>query len=430
MQRIIRAENLRELAILWVLMFILFKNKLLWYYFVMRKNKNLQKTLIIDYEALLQANLREKDRIKIHILRYIQEQGKVSRKMVIEALLMRPSTVSKSILEMLEDGILVELQTKANSGRGRPEWLLELSKNRFWVISFSIMSLTLIASVVNLKGEIVEKVMLKLDRDIDAIGMIDIFNGLIQRFQEEIPLGTTLLGYGFAVPGLIDKQANLWRMVSRFPLMKNLKFDQVKGFQEGNVFFERNIDAILNHYLITDSFARSGTALLFHWGYGIAISCAMKGKIIQSGGGLFGEIGHWSVALESDSNETIESIAAVPRLIEQYNWNDSLDEAAIQRSVKDGFVPTSEMERINHIMIRVLRNLHLSFFPDIVYILSPFVTSESIAQISQELSVLLSPFEVPTPKVVELDYSTHSESLGMANTIFTRTIQPHLIARW
>jgi predicted NBD/HSP70 family sugar kinase len=396
----------------------------------MNERVNPKQAPMLDYDALVQSNLREKDRVKIFILKYIQEEGNASRKMVVEALSMRPSTVSKSILEMIEDGILKELPHKANSGRGRPEWFLELSKDRFWVISFSIMSMTLIASIVNFAGGLVENVVVKLDRDLDAIAMTNTFNGLIKDLQRKVPSGTTLLGYGFAVPGLIDKQANVWRMVSRFPKMKNLKFEQVFGFREGNVFFERNIDTILKHCLLSQPAAQSGTALLLHWGYGIAISCSMEGNLIQSNGGLFGEIGHWTVNLENETTETIESIAAVPKLIKLYHWNDSLDEVSIQKSVEGGFVDSMELQRIINIIIRVLRNLHLSFFPDTIYILSPFIDTQAILHITEELTQLLKPFAINSPKVVALEYSSHSESLGIANTIFSRTIQPHLVARW
>jgi transcriptional regulator of PTS gene len=396
----------------------------------MRGRKNLGNIHVLDFETLLQANLREKDRAKILILKFIQETGYVSRKMVVENLSMRPSTVSKSIVEMIEDGLIVELQTKANSGRGRPEWLLKLEKDRFWVVSFSIMSVSLIATIVNLAGDIVDEIVVKPDKNLDAEAMATIFNGLITEFQQKAPVGTSLLGYGFAVPGLIDKQAELWRMVSRFPRVRNLRFEQVMGYQEGNVFFERNIDAILNHCLVSDPSSRVGISLLLHWGYGIAISCAVNGTLIQSVGGLFGEIGHWTSTVEKETTETLESMAAVPKYMNMYHWNEMLDESAIQRSVDDGFVSDSDLEQITSVIIRVLRNLHLAYFPSTIYLLSPFVNQARANEISRQLEILLEPFEVHAPHVLVLEYSAHSESLGMANTVFTRTIQPHLIARW
>ena len=61
------------------------------------------------------------------------------------------------------------------------------------------------------------------------------------------------------------------------------------------MLFERNIDAILNYRLLADPEAQRETSLLLHWGYGIAISFAANGRLLQSGGGLFGEIGLWTV---------------------------------------------------------------------------------------------------------------------------------------
>ena len=225
---------------------------------------------VLDFRTLLQACPREKDRAKILILQFISENGKASRKMVIQALRMRPSTVSNSIAEMIDDGLLSELSMRTNAHRGRPELFLSINPDRFWAISFSIMSMSLIITIANFAGEVVEERILPLDRHLSATQMTSILNGLITEHTATVPEGTHLLGYGIAFPGLIDKKANLWRMVSRFPNMKNLKFEGIIGFSEGKVLFERNIDAILNYRLLADPEARKETSLLLHWGYGIA----------------------------------------------------------------------------------------------------------------------------------------------------------------
>ena len=196
---------------------------------------------------------------------------------------------------MIDDGLLSELSMRTNAHRGRPELFLSINPDRFWAISFSIMSMSLIITIANFAGEVVEERILPLDRHLSATQMTSILNGLITEHTATVPEGTHLLGYGIAFPGLIDKKANLWRMVSRFPNMKNLKFEGIIGFSEGKVLFERNIDAILNYRLLADPEARKETSLLLHWGYGIAISFAANERLLQSGGGLFGEIGHWTV---------------------------------------------------------------------------------------------------------------------------------------
>ena len=94
---------------------------------------------VLDFHTLLQACPREKDRAKILILQFISENGKASRKMVIQALRMRPSTVSNSIAEMIDDGLLSELSMRTNAHSGRPELSLSINPERFWPISFSIM---------------------------------------------------------------------------------------------------------------------------------------------------------------------------------------------------------------------------------------------------------------------------------------------------
>jgi|GEM_PF-5202117 len=385
---------------------------------------------VLDYRSLLQACTREKDRTKILILQYIAEHETASRKMVIESLEMRPSTVSKSIVEMIKDGLVNELSIRANSGRGRPEWFLSIKADRFWVISFSIMSMSLITTIANFRGEVVEEQILRLNTNLTESDMVSILNGLIEECSAKVPEGTHLLGYGIAVPGLIDKEANLWRMVTRFPNMRNLRFESITGFSEGNVQFERNIDAILNYCLLADPDSYKKNSLLLHWGYGIAISFASNGTPLQSGGGLFGEIGHWTVPIGDSGTQTIESLAAVPKFMESYEWSGIIDEASIQRSIQEGFISQEKLTEIRSIIAQVIRNLHLTFFPDILYILSPFVDIATAEYFSQFLVEVLKPFAVKTPSVVNLQYSAHSESMGMVSTLFSQSIGPYLTARW
>jgi len=350
--------------------------------------------------------------------------------MVIESLEMRPSTVSKSIGEMIEDGLINELSVRANSGRGRPEWFLSIKADRFWVISFSIMSMSLITTIANFRGEVVEEQILMLDTNLTESDMVSILNGLIEECSAKVPKGTHLLGYGIAVPGLIDKEANLWRMVTRFPNMRNLRFESITGFSEGSVLIVRNIDAILNYCLLADPDSYKKNALLLHWGYGIAISFASNGTPLQSGGGLFGEIGHWTVPIGTIGTQTIESLAAVPKFMEAYEWSGTIDEASIQQSIQDGFISQEKLSEIRSIIAQVIRNLHLTFFPDIIYILSPFVDAATAEYFSQFLGEVLVPFAVKTPAVVNLQYSAHSESMGMVSTLFSQSIGPYLTARW
>lgn len=389
-----------------------------------------KRKTVLDYRTLLQACTREKDRVKILLLQYIAENGTASRKMIIDSLGIRPSTVSKSIGEMIDDGLVDELSERVSTGRGRPEWFLSINANKFWVISFSIMSMSLITTIANFGGEVVEEQILKLDKNLTASDMVLILNGLIAECTAKVPAGTLLLGYGIAVPGLIDKGANLWRMVTRFPNMRNLEFTSITGFSEGSVLFERNIDAILNYCLLAGPHAYAKSSLLLHWGYGIAISFASKGALLQSGGGLFGEIGHWTVPFGNEETQTIENLASVPKFMDSYAWSSTIDEASIQKNIQDGLITQEKLEEIHRIIAQVIRNLHLTFFPDIIYILSPFVDGSTAEVFSHYLAEVLQPFAVKAPSVVNLQYSSHSEAMGMVSTLFSRSIGPYLTARW
>lgn len=388
-----------------------------------------RKTLL-DYRALLQACTREKDKTKILILRYIADQKTATRKSLIESLHIRPSTVSKSVGELLENRLVNELNVKVNSGRGRPEWLLSINANRFWVVSFSIMSMSLTTTITNFGGEVVEQLTQKLPQSLTEQTMVQTLNTLIEECALKTPEGTDLLGYGVAVPGLIDKKAKLWHMASRFPAMKNLKFESITGFSEGNVLFERNIDAILNYCLLSNPHAYQKNSLLLHWGYGIAISFSAFGTPLQSEGGLFGEIGQWLAPIGIQSNQTIEDLVSVPTFMKKYDWNTTIDETSLIESIQKGYISEQKIAEIRDIIVQVLRNLHLTFFPDNIHILSPFVDKNTAAHFTQYLTEVLRPFAVKAPTIETLQYTTHSEAMGMASKLFTQSIGAYLQARW
>jgi len=386
--------------------------------------------MILDYDSLHSTLPREKDKEKALILKSICETPDATRKKIIQALSIRPSTVSRDVAEMIEDGILIEDQNKANIGRGRPEFFLEINYNRFLSISFSIISMNLLAAVINLKGDVIEEVSIKLDLDIDSDKMLREINKVMSIFRRKVPVNSEILGFGFAVPGLIDKKGKVWRMVSRFPKMEKLDLTNIEGGEKRGIIIERNIDSLLKYCLLTKPESAKGTTLLIHWGYGIAVSCAMEGRILQSPNGLFGEIGHWDMNLGQSKASTLESMAALSSILHNNNWNESIDERAIVEIVSNGFFPSEKLREIKGMIQGVIKNLYLTFFPDTIFILSPFVSPETSEIMESELKESLPGFIEKCPSIQSLEYSENGEIIGIANSVLSKNLERYLTARW
>jgi len=387
--------------------------------------------MVLDFDLLQSILSREKDREKNQILKKLFQTPNITRKRIIQDLSIRPSTVSRVVAELIEDGILSEEQNKANIGRGRPELFLSVNSNRFWTISFSIISMNLLGAIINLKGDIVRETVIKLDINIDAQNMLKNFNEVAEDFRRQMPASSKFLGYGFALPGLLDKDEKIWRMVSRFPRLKMMDLKKIEGGRDSIIIIERNIDSLLNNCLLNRPESSSGTTLLLHWGYGIAASCAMEGRILQSPNGLFGEIGHWDMNLSlSGDNSNLESIAALSGMLKKNGWNEGIDEEIIIEIIRDRIFPEEDLRVISDMIQAVIKNLYLTFFPDKIYILSPFVSQKLSEHFEKKLKEQLPDFVKSKPSIQVLDYVEKGESLGIASLIFNKSFEYYLTARW
>jgi len=387
--------------------------------------------MVLDFDLLKSTLPREKDREKNQILKKIFNTPEITRKKIIKELSFRPSTVSRVVAEFIEDEILIEDQNKANIGRGRPELFLEINGNRFWSVSFSIISMNLLCAIINLKGAIIKETVHKLDIDIDAMGMLIIFNDVVKDFQEHMPSSSELLGFGFALPGLIDKKEKIWRMVSRFPHLKMMDLRKIEGGRDLTIIIERNIDSLLKNCLLNQPESSLGTTLLLHWGYGIAASCSMEGRILQSPNGLFGEIGHWDMNVSlSGASSTLESSAAISGMLKKNGWREGIDEEMIEDIIRDNIFPEENLRAINEKIQGIIKNLYLTFFPDKIYILSPFVSSKESRQLEMNLKEQLPDFIEYSPSIQSLNYNDKGESLGIANSVYNKSFEYYLTARW
>ena len=77
--------------------------------------------MLIDIESVLEdGSYRIKDKEKARIFATVCQEGLTTRKRLVEILGMRPTTVSNSIQQLVEDRLVLE-QDLINSGRqGRP----------------------------------------------------------------------------------------------------------------------------------------------------------------------------------------------------------------------------------------------------------------------------------------------------------------------
>ena len=88
-------------------------------------------------------------------------------------------------------------------------------------------------------------------------------------------------------------------------------------------------------------------------------------------------------------------LAAAPACMQKHEWSEDFDEASI---IQSGFISQEKLKDLYTIIAQVMRNLHLTFFLDTFYLLSPFVEATTKEHLSQGLSETLKPFAVKPPR--------------------------------
>jgi len=93
-----------------------------------------------------------------------------------------------------------------------------------------------------------------------------------------------------------------------------------------------------------------------------------------------------------EKSGTGQYLAASPSCMQEHEWGEDFDEASI---IQSGFVSQEKLKDLYTIIAQVMRNLHLTFFLDTFYLVSPFVDAATTEHLSQGLSETLRPFAAP-----------------------------------
>ena len=146
---------------------------------------------------------------RIKVIRGLRDQGPQSRVELCESLGLAPTTMSKLVAELLEEGMVDESGAQAQNGVGRPRLDLRLVPESRRVVSVAIAPDGLDWAVVQLdlsiaeKGRVAIRVVGQAPEDtLDAIaGLVADLVGASRGTRGAKPIGVAI-----AVPGFIDEQ--------------------------------------------------------------------------------------------------------------------------------------------------------------------------------------------------------------------------------
>ncbi len=353
-----------------------------------------------------------------------------TRKKLAEEMRIRPATVSAIMLDMINDGLVLEARPEKIHQKGRPEIILSPNPNALAAVVCSMVSQTINCTLINLAGETLYKGQVEAQADqIDNDTFLDIVASLYSDCLEHLPKGTKLAGVAMSIPGIVDKHRQIWRHSSHWPRLRNVDLSKLACLHSGRIMVSKSLDCELRARLSRMGCPADEGVLLLHWGFGIgaAFQPALDTPFSRARG--FGEVGHSCADLASKAmckcgmTGCVEAEAGLWALAPKLSTTDApIDEWQFEQYLREN--PTLDIgDRPIDLVAMTLRNLFVTLLPDQCVITGPFSQNEAI------FSRLLSRFDAFLPesslvvgeartKIRPGRAGTKDEIIGAATTVF------------
>lgn len=384
---------------------------------------------------------RVKDREKALIFQEICTNKKATRRKTAEKYGLRPTSVSRAVQEMLDDGLVIEGNSREPGKPGRPELYLEPNYNLFNTISMYIEGRELKGALINLGEEIITESSTYIPRDADNRKFAELMLNLIGNLSLSIPQGSTLIGEAISLVGTVNPVKKIWISSARWNAIQNLDFRNLETEENIKISVKRSLDTELEYLLIKNKELTKKNVLLFHWGFGIGAAYSCRGKILDSTIGRFGEIGHTRVGSLKNKKclcgahgclETEAAIwALVPLLKTRYPKADEDERMFAHLLGKPGIIDLDIIENSVYFTGIGLTNLYKIFYPDIIMFIGPFTENKGL------FSKLIGRFEDELPNYARgsVSYRVIMEGFkgvitGNVYNLFRSKLQTLLKARY
>jgi len=281
------------------------------------------------------------------VLKVISDAGEISRAEVARQTGLPRTTVSDLVTELLERGLIEAVGRGPSTGGKSPIFLSVIPHPRH-IIALDLSEENLRGAVVNLRGEIRQRVTEPLHgrRGQAALELaFHLVDALVAAASRP------LLGIGIGAPGLIDTSVGqmLWAVnLDWMDLPIGQQFEQRYGVP---VYLANDCQVAALAQLIYRQ-SRTGSLAAIKLGTGLGAGIVLNGQLFQGAGFGAGEIGHIIVAEDGlpcrcGNRGCLETIATLPRITEraQNIAGQSSNAAANQAPAAPHYIPTLSGEQ-------------------------------------------------------------------------------------
>ncbi|SLM63859.1 MULTISPECIES: DNA-binding transcriptional regulator NagC [Dickeya] len=225
------------------------------------------------------------------VYRLIDQQGPISRIQISEQSQLAPASVTKITRQLLERGLIKEVDQQASTG-GRRAISIVSETRPFHTVAVRLGRHDATLALYDLQGKRLEEehcVLPQQTQESLQHALFDAIDNFISQHQRRI---RELIAISVVLPGLVDPLAGVVHYmphieVNRWPLVENLRQRfQVHSFVGHDI---RSL-ALAEHYFGATRDCQDSLLVRVHRGTGAGI--LVNGKIFLGSNGNVGEIGH------------------------------------------------------------------------------------------------------------------------------------------
>jgi glucokinase-like ROK family protein len=252
------------------------------------------------------------------VLRTIYGRAPISRAEVARVTGLTRTTVSDVVDQLLGSGLVEELGLGRSTG-GKAPMLLQVPDDARHLIGIDVGDSQLSGAVVNLRGEVCERLELPLDgrNGEQALSRLEaLLDGLIATVERP------LLGIGIGTPGLIDTSAGIVRWAVNLDWRELPLAERLQQRHQLPVHIANDSHAAALAEFTFGGHGQMRSMLVVKVGRGIGAGVVLNGALYQGDGFGAGEIGHSSVAdnhrpCRCGSTGCLETIASTRAVVQR-----------------------------------------------------------------------------------------------------------------
>lgn len=355
-----------------------------------------------------------------------------TRKKISDDTGIRPATVSKLVLELIESGLVEESRPEETTHKGRPEIVLTPNVNRLVAIVGYTVSRTIHCAAVNLAGEVLHVASEKTVADsVDKARFFSIMKTLLQDCMDNMPEQAQFAGFSLSLPGIVNESDKKWVYSVYWPKLIGLDLNEMEHELHIPIAVRKNLNCELHARFDKRSLQATQSMVLLHWGLGIgaAYVCAQENGRRSS----LGEIGHCCVDRASTAIckcgmvGCVEAEAGLWALKQKSaDENMPIDERRFQTYLDDKNNEQDYARQIE-LMALTLRNVVLTLTPDEIVLTGPFTHNKAIfdrllAAFDKALPSNALITDEMRPKIIAGDKDNADELIGAAASHFTKLL--------